>query len=228
MRHEIITKHATLIGLFATEAWFLWNPNGWVFEWEPIVCFVVLLGTYISLYIKCREKNEKETVSNHSAGISEPINFESDNAEQKSVIEIPKKGSQTDGKVLPPLEPTQKKDSQLKSANLSLEEYCQRMESLEDRFLEKTEFIESIKGAQVSWQAIVEGVSGSHNGKVTITLGSLNEVFYVKVFAYLPQEFETKTFSLRKGDKVVVEGILGLDTPRMPDIKANSLKVLTT
>lgn len=228
MRHEIIAKYAALIGLLATEAWFLWNPNGWIFEWEPIVCFVGLLGAYISLDIKCREKDEKETASIHSVGVSEPKGFDSDNSEQKTVITMPPQGSQANGKALKLLEPAQEKDIKLKPANLSLEEYFRRIKTLEDRFLEKAEFVESIKGTQVSWKAIVDSVGRSHSGTVTISLSSLSKDLFAIVCAHLPQEFETKAFSLRKGDKVIVEGILKLDAINMPDIEATSLKVVTT
>lgn len=199
LRHEIITKYAALIGLFATEAWFLWNPKGWVFGWEPIVCFVGLLGAYISFDIKCREKNKKKTVSTHKV----------------------------EGKISPPWN-EQKNDGQLKSINLSLEEYFQRIESLKNRFLEKTEFIDSIKGTQVSWQATVSNVTRSHGGKVTICLRSLSGNLHMLALAHLPQEFETKAFSLREGDNVLIEGILTTETAGIPDIEANSLKVFTT
>lgn len=28
-------------------AWFLWNPNGWTFEWEPVVVFTLTLAGFI-------------------------------------------------------------------------------------------------------------------------------------------------------------------------------------
>jgi len=209
LRHKIIVKHATLIGLFATEAWFLWNPNGWVFEWEPIVSFVGLFGAYVSLDIKRREKDRKETVQN-------------------PIMEMPGKGNQVEEKVLPHLESVEKKDIQLKSSNISLEEYFQRRKALEDRFLEKTEFIESLNGSHVSWKATVESVDSGYAEKTTLTLMSLSADLFAAIFAHLPPEFKTKAFSLRKGDKVIVEGILDLSAPMSPRIEADSLNVFTS
>lgn len=31
-----------------TVAWFLWNPAGWTFEWEPVVAFTLTLASFIA------------------------------------------------------------------------------------------------------------------------------------------------------------------------------------
>lgn len=66
MKQNIISKYAVLLGILGTEAWFLWNPKDRKFEWEPIVCFISLLGTYIALDLKGRESNELHTRSSKS------------------------------------------------------------------------------------------------------------------------------------------------------------------
>ena len=38
--------------MLATVAWFFWNPEGWVFEWEPIVVFLGFLAGFIGAEIK--------------------------------------------------------------------------------------------------------------------------------------------------------------------------------
>jgi len=50
-----------LLSMIATVAWFLWNPSGWKFEWEPIVVFLGLLGTYVVIDVKHTDKDKKES-----------------------------------------------------------------------------------------------------------------------------------------------------------------------
>ena len=38
--------------MLATVAWFFWNPDGWIFQWEPIVVFLLSLAGFISAEIK--------------------------------------------------------------------------------------------------------------------------------------------------------------------------------
>jgi len=40
-------------------AWFLWNPDGWKFEWEPIVAFIGLFGSYIVVDLKSHSSTQK-------------------------------------------------------------------------------------------------------------------------------------------------------------------------
>lgn len=40
-------KYLSLMSIMATVAWFFWNPNGWSFEWEPVVVFLASLGAFI-------------------------------------------------------------------------------------------------------------------------------------------------------------------------------------
>ncbi|WP_300671538.1 hypothetical protein [Desulfoluna sp.] len=44
----MIAKYLTISGMIATVAWFLWNPVGWVFEWEPIVAFIMSLAGFVT------------------------------------------------------------------------------------------------------------------------------------------------------------------------------------
>lgn len=41
-------------------AWFLWNPDGWKFEWEPLVVFITLFGSYMALDIKKSKEPQKD------------------------------------------------------------------------------------------------------------------------------------------------------------------------
>lgn len=49
-------KYITLFSMLANVAWFFWNPNGWKFEWEPIVTFFGLFGTYVFIDVKSKKK----------------------------------------------------------------------------------------------------------------------------------------------------------------------------
>lgn len=57
-----VAKILTLTGMLATVAWFFWNPNGWVFQWEPIVVFLFSLGGFVAAEWTGQHSGEK---SNH-------------------------------------------------------------------------------------------------------------------------------------------------------------------
>jgi len=35
----VVLKTLAFLGVLGAEAWFLWNPDGWNFEWEPLLAF---------------------------------------------------------------------------------------------------------------------------------------------------------------------------------------------
>ena len=43
-----LAKILTLTGMLATVAWFFWNPIGWIFQWEPIVVFLLSLAGFVA------------------------------------------------------------------------------------------------------------------------------------------------------------------------------------
>jgi hypothetical protein len=45
---NVFAKILTLFGMLATVAWFFWNPVGWVFQWEPIVVFLLALAGFVA------------------------------------------------------------------------------------------------------------------------------------------------------------------------------------
>jgi hypothetical protein len=45
---NLLAKILTLTGMLATVAWFFWNPVGWVFQWEPIVVFLLILAGFVA------------------------------------------------------------------------------------------------------------------------------------------------------------------------------------
>ncbi|AQT58895.1 hypothetical protein [Cellvibrio sp. PSBB023] len=55
-----LAKYLTILGMLFNVAWFLWNPEGWKFEWEPIVAFTLTLAGFIAADI---HDKPKETTS---------------------------------------------------------------------------------------------------------------------------------------------------------------------
>jgi len=45
---NVAVKILTITAMLATVAWFFWNPVGWVFQWEPIVVFLLALAGFIA------------------------------------------------------------------------------------------------------------------------------------------------------------------------------------
>jgi len=43
-----IVKTLTISAMLATVAWFFWNPVGWVFQWEPVVVFLLSLSGFVA------------------------------------------------------------------------------------------------------------------------------------------------------------------------------------
>ena len=45
---NVLAKILTLCGMISTVAWFFWNPVGWIFQWEPIVVFLLSLAGFVA------------------------------------------------------------------------------------------------------------------------------------------------------------------------------------
>ena len=55
----IVAKLLTLCGMLATVAWFFWNPDGWTFDWEPIVVFLLSIAGYVATEFKGHKNDPK-------------------------------------------------------------------------------------------------------------------------------------------------------------------------
>lgn len=53
-----LAKYLTILGMLFTVAWFLWNPEGWSFEWEPLVAFTLTLAGFIASEIHDKAKDQ--------------------------------------------------------------------------------------------------------------------------------------------------------------------------
>lgn len=61
-----LAKVLTVTGMLATVAWFFWNPEGWVFQWEPIVVFLLsLAGFFAAEKTGSSSKQERQVENSH-------------------------------------------------------------------------------------------------------------------------------------------------------------------
>jgi hypothetical protein len=54
-----ISKYLSIVAMLGCLAWFLWNPDGWKFEWEPLVCFIISFSTYITADMTSYNSSQK-------------------------------------------------------------------------------------------------------------------------------------------------------------------------
>jgi hypothetical protein len=156
---------------------------------------------------------------------------ESEKSKLKSPEEISEKSLQPEDKVPGAAElPIEKKvETTPKLSNISLEEYFSTLRSLDGKYVECDEFVDSLEGVQVSWKGIVYSVRRDYDGSFSIGLRPLRPLsdnirFILPVT--LSPELEAKAFSLRKGDKVLATGILRIPASSRPYIDANSIEII--
>jgi hypothetical protein len=109
-------------------------------------------------------------------------------------------------------------------APLTLQDYFSSLDKLRDRFLEKEEFTRELQEKRVTWVGYVHSVKGSHQASITLVLAEARNSTNT-AFVHFPEEFRTKLYALRTGDKVVISGIYRTGTPSMPDVEADSIRV---
>lgn len=103
--------------------------------------------------------------------------------------------------------------------------YFVTLGTLEDRFLEKQEFIERTSGRTVEWEGLVDGVS-QRDAYLSLHFAVEGISPERTVYVSLPESLRTKAFSLHKGDLVRVKGKLSLSMPRLPDLDAIELTLV--
>lgn len=110
-------------------------------------------------------------------------------------------------------------------------EYFATLQSLEERFHERQEFVNKHRDAIVEWQGVLDNVSEDSRGtpSVHLTLSVHAGVGFGKTFSVqLPISMRTKAFSLRQGDLVVVRGRLYVGgAPTLPYIYSQKLERIT-
>lgn len=107
---------------------------------------------------------------------------------------------------------------------LSLESYYKRLDALEGRFLQRHEFITSMKGKTVTWDGFVHEVS-EHSSGVVVALKRRMADKSADVVAFFPLDFRVRAYSLQNKDHVRVKGTFSSDSS-FPTINAAELLVL--
>ena len=88
---------------------------------------------------------------------------------------------------------------------LSADEYFDKIHLLKERFFERDEFIESIKKYNVEWEGTVNLVKKFGKGvQLTVDPENKKGSLYIR----FPEEYNTKCYSLRKGDYIKFKGII--------------------
>lgn len=64
-----IAKYLTILGMLFNVAWFLWNPEGWVFEWEPIVAFTLTLAGFITADVYDKPLHASASVNSNDVAL---------------------------------------------------------------------------------------------------------------------------------------------------------------
>jgi len=89
-----------------------------------------------------------------------------------------------------------------KKISFTFADYFGQLEKLDDRFLERNDFVESLMGKVVEWEGFVTHVSKFGGRHVSITIDSEKDLSGKDVFVKYPNNWKAKLFALRKGDKV--------------------------
>lgn len=121
------------------------------------------------------------------------------------------------------------------SIPLSFSQYLDRDYSLRDRFLEQEEFAKSLVGKEVIWEGFVDRVFtyhllGSAGMEQEETIGlalkaDKSEKNVQRAFISYDASWKTKLFSLRKNDRIRIQGIIeGGKYP--PGLKGISLELI--
>jgi hypothetical protein len=109
---------------------------------------------------------------------------------------------------------------------ISAHDYFTRLGSLEERFLQRQEFVNSLAGREVTWEGYVDRVTNSE-GEVLLGLTQTRDNQKPYFYVYFPTRFQTQVYSLHKGDLVRVTGVLDTRIPSAPNInKASELKIV--
>lgn len=93
-------------------------------------------------------------------------------------------------------------------ASITVAGYFQRIDELEDRFLEIREFLDSLKGKLVLWRGYVNRVDDVDDDRIFLSI-LVDNTFPPGNAAHFvfDESWKTKLYSLQKGDFVEVEGV---------------------
>jgi len=101
-------------------------------------------------------------------------------------------------------------EGQERAVDLSFVDYLETSDRLADRFFEREEFHKGLIGTRIKWEGIVSDVISRPEREVIAVIISPPEEFgrSGRALFSFPESLQTKLFSLRKDDTVIVEGIV--------------------
>jgi len=84
----------------------------------------------------------------------------------------------------------------------SAEEYFEMLDKLSDRFAEKANYIERVRGTMITWVCVVVESSKSYGGKGTIWLRTRDKDIANVIYLEVTRSCLTRALALQKGDYI--------------------------
>ena len=94
-----------------------------------------------------------------------------------------------------------------KKSSLPFHSYVETLRSLNDRFLERDEFLKSMQEAEIDWVGFLVSAHEGINDTVSVMISKSSEPDDFLAAISFPKEWKTKLYSLRKGDQVHIRGV---------------------
>ena len=96
---------------------------------------------------------------------------------------------------------------------ISFDQYLSEIDRRSERFLEKEEFIQASIGKEVEWTVVVVSISSTGDDFISLYFWSEqtaqnNRGLHPPGIATYSSTYKARLFSLRKGDRVMVKGVL--------------------
>ncbi len=121
--------------------------------------------------------------------------------------------------------PTGNDKQPMKEFQVSLIEYFSKIGSFGDRFLEREEFLAELKGTEVVWKGYIFDIQKIEDNAILLTINSptLEGIPDLATFTFT-SDMDTKLFSLRKGDFVLVRGVFSSPNVLHPVLEGLSIE----
>lgn len=196
MKDFIKTLESLIQLLVASPLWLQVLAGIW------LVITLIVFPSFLIVYIKNADTNVVESeVKEAQASIPSAA----DRGSEKATIE---------------------KIEKSETIEMSFLEYLSKFDELKDRFLEKDEFIESMRGNVVNWEGYVTQVRKSYNDGIAVTLDVDEKMTGRRIFVHFTPSLKTKAYSLRSGDKIRFVGKIVGGPPTKLEMESNHLEFI--
>lgn len=108
----------------------------------------------------------------------------------------------------------------------SAEEYFETLDKLRNRFAEKSNYIESVKGSEITWVCVVVEASRSGDNTGSITLRTRDNNIVNTVFLNVPNSSLPRALSLQPGDYIRFTCKLDNGISCAPHLKADDFELV--